>query len=423
MKITNVGIIGLGTVGTGVVKTLQSFEQICIKKIAVKNIGKKRYIPNFDESILTSDAYEVVNDPEIDIVVEVVGGIEPTFDLIKAAMNNGKHIVTANKELLAKHGQELFTLAKEKNIVVLYEAAIAGGIPIIMPIKTILCANKITKIAAILNGTTNYILTKMEESEVSYETVLKEAQALGYAETDPTGDVEGFDAAYKLATLTTIAFNQRIDINKIYREGITKISAQDIQYARELGYKIKLIALAQLTEDNKADVRVHPMLVSEKNVLANINNVTNAIMLKGEPVGEVMFTGPGAGEMPTASSVVGDILALATEINVSNYPLPMMRCHHAVKAVQSDISETFNQYYISINAANSPGAIGFVGTICGKHNINLASILQKGVNQDDTAEVIVITALSKESDVQNAIKELLESSSINKINSLIRVMS
>lgn len=423
MKITNVGIIGLGTVGTGVVKTLQSFGQICIKKIAVKNLNKKRYIPNFNESLLTADAYEVVNHPEIDIVVEVVGGIEPTFDLIKTAINNGKHIVTANKELLAKHGQELFTLAKEKNVVVLYEAAIAGGIPIIMPIKTILCANKITKIAAILNGTTNYILTKMDESEVSYEVVLEEAQALGYAETDPTGDVDGYDAAYKIATLATIAFNQRIDINKIYREGITKISAQDIQYARELGYKIKLIALAQLTDENKADVRVHPMLVSEKNVLANINNVTNAVMLKGEPVGEVMFTGPGAGEMPTASSVVGDILALATEINVSNFPLPMMRCHHEAKAEQLDISETLNQYYISINAANSPGAIGFVGTICGKHNINLASILQKGVNKDNTAEVVVITALSKESNVQDALKELLASSSINKINSLIRVMN
>lgn len=423
MKITNVGIIGLGTVGSGVFKTLQNFKQIRVVKIAVKNLTKKRDIPNLDESLLTDDAFEVVNDPNIDIVVEVVGGVSPTFDLIKAAMKNGKHIVTANKELLAKHGQELFTLAKEANVVVLYEAAIAGGIPIIMPIKTILGANKITKIAAILNGTTNYILTKMDESEVSYGEVLKEAQALGYAETDPTGDVEGFDAAYKLATLATIAFNQRIDINKIYREGITNISAQDVAFAREFGYKIKLIALAKMTKENKADVRVHPMLVSKKNVLANINNVTNAVMLKGEPVGEVMFTGPGAGEMPTASSVVGDILALATEINESNYPLPMMRCHHEIKAEQLDISETYNQYYISINASNYPGAIGLIGTICGKHNINLASILQKGVKEDDTAEVVAITAESKESDVQSALEELLKSECINKINNLIRVMN
>ncbi len=423
MKVTNVGIIGLGTVGVGVYKTLQSFNQICIKKIAVRDLSKKRNIDNFDESILTDDALSIVNDPEIDIIVEVVGGVNPVFDLIKVAMKNGKHIVTANKELLAKHGEELFNLAKDANVVVLYEAAIAGGIPIIMPIKTILGANRITKIAAILNGTTNYILTKMTESEVSYSQVLKEAQELGYAETDPTGDVEGFDAAYKLATLATITFKQRVDINKIYREGITKISAQDIKHAKEFGYRIKLIALAQLTEDNKADVRVHPMFVAKKSVLAKINGVTNAVMLKGEPVGEVMFTGPGAGEMPTASSVVGDILALATEINESNHPLPMMRCHHEIKAEQVNINETHNQYYISISAANNPGAIGLIGTICGKHNINLASILQKGINDDNTAEVVVITALSKESNVRNAIDELLLSSCINKINSLIRVMN
>lgn len=423
MKITNVGIIGLGTVGTGVVKTLEGFGQINIKKIAVKNINKKRDIPNFDESLLTNNPYDIVDNPEIDLVVEVVGGVNPAFDYLKKAINNGKHIVTANKELLAKHGEELFSLAKEKNVVILYEAAIAGGIPIIMPIKTILGANKIKKIAAILNGTTNYILTKMDESEVSYEEVLGEAQKLGYAETDPTGDVEGFDAAYKIATLATIAFNQRVDINKIYREGITKITAQDMEFAREFGYKIKLIAMAQITADNKADVRVHPMLVNKNTVLAHINNVTNAVMLEGHPVGQVSFIGPGAGEMPTASSVVGDILALAAEINESSYPLPMMRCHHNTKANQLDILNTVNQYYISIKAADNPGVIGFVGTICGKHNINLSSILQKGVNEDNTAEIVVITSQSKESDVKNAIDEMLKSEQIAKINSLIRVMN
>lgn len=422
MKVTNIGILGLGTVGTGVIKTLQNFNHISIKKIAVKNINKKRDIENFDKSLLTDNPEEVVNNPEIDIVIEVVGGIEPVFGLLKTAINNGKHIVTANKELLAKHGEELFGLAKEKNVVILYEAAIAGGIPIIMPIKTILGANKITNISAILNGTTNYILTKMDELGVSYEEVLKEAQELGYAETNPTGDVEGFDAAYKIATLATIAFNQRVDIHKIYREGITKISAKDMEFAKEFGYKIKLIALAQVTDDNKVDVRVHPMFVSKNRVLAHVNGVTNAVMLKGNPVGEVMFTGPGAGEMPTASSVVGDILALAIEINASNYPLPMMRCRHEGKADQIDIKDTSNKYYISLNAADNPGVIGLVGTLCGKHNLNLANILQKGVNADGTAEIIIITAQSKESDVRDALHEMLKSGSINKINSLIRVM-
>ena len=273
------GLIGLGTVGTGVVKVLKDYDNIEIKKIAVKNINKKRDIENLAPSILTTDPFEIVNDPEIDIVVEVIGGTDPAFELLKTAINNKKHIVTANKELLAKKGQELFNLANEKNVTILYEAAIAGGIPIIMPIKTTLAGNKIHKIEAILNGTTNYILTKMEKNNVSYEEVLKEAQKLGYAETDPTGDVEGFDSAYKIATLATIALNQRVDINKIYKEGITKISANDMQFAKELGYKIKLIALAKLTDDNKADVRVHPMLVPQKDCLASINGVTNSVVL------------------------------------------------------------------------------------------------------------------------------------------------
>ena len=213
MKALKVGIIGFGTVGGGVYKVLQSFNDIQIMKIAVKNINKKRNIENFDENLLTDNAYEIVNNPEIDVVIEVAGGVNPTFDLLKTAIKNGKHIVTANKELLAKNGSELFQLAKENNVIILYEAAVAGGIPIIMPVKTILCANKITKIAAILNGTTNYILTKMAEKDLSYETALTQAQELGYAETDPTGDVEGFDAAYKIAILSTISFNknQRTD--------------------------------------------------------------------------------------------------------------------------------------------------------------------------------------------------------------------
>lgn len=423
MKSLNIGIIGFGTVGTGVYKVLQSFGNINIKKIAVKNINKKRNIENFDESLLTQDAFEIVNNPEIDIVVEVAGGITPAFDLLKTAINNGKHIVTANKELLAKKGSELFKLAKEKNVVILYEAAVAGGIPIIMPIKTILSANKITKIAAILNGTTNYILTKMAEQELSYETALKQAQELGYAETDPTGDVEGFDTAYKIAILSTISFNQKVSIDKIYREGITKITAQDIKSAKELGYKIKLIAMGQVLDDGKVDVRVHPMLVSKKHLLAKVNNATNSIMLSGYPVGDLTFTGAGAGAEPTASSVVGDILVLASEMEITNKPNPLFVCNHEEYAVQIPIGDTINEYYIAINASNNPGAIGIIGTICGRHNININTIMQKGINTDNTAEIVVITEKSKESDVQNALKELLQSNSIKSIDNLLRVMN
>lgn len=422
MNKIKIGLIGLGTVGAGVFKTLSSFKQIEVVKIAVKNLKKTRNIAQLGNSILTDNPYDVVNNPDIQIVIEVVGGIEPAFDLIKTAITNGKHIVTANKELLAKHGEELFTFAEQNNKVILYEAAIAGGIPIIMPIKTILAGNKITKIAAILNGTTNYILTKMDTEGASYQSVLKEAQELGYAETDPTGDVEGFDAAYKIATLSTIAFNKRINVKNIYREGISKIQAEDMKYANEFGFKIKLIALAQLDENENADVRVHPMLVKKSKSLAHIDYVTNAVMLDGHPVGEIMFSGPGAGEFPTASSVVGDVLAIATELGTTDYPLPMMRCRHGESAKMIDISETVNKYYLSINTKNNVGVIAELGKIFAQNDISVSSILQKGLREDNTANIIVITEECLEKNLQNAVKMLKEDSCVNKINSLIRVM-
>ena len=269
MNKLKIGLIGLGTVGCGVYKTIQNIDNVEIVKIAVKNINKPRSV-EVPREMLTDNPYDVVNDPSIDVVVELIGGVEPAYDYISTAIKNGKHIVTANKELLAKRGEELFILSEEYNRVVLYEAAIAGGIPIIMPIKTILAGNKINRIQAILNGTTNYILTKMDVDGASYEDVLKEAQELGYAETDPTGDVEGFDAAYKITTLSTIAFKKRIKIENVYREGITKIRKEDMAKANEFGYKIKLIATATIDENDNADVRVHPMLVSKDSMLAHI---------------------------------------------------------------------------------------------------------------------------------------------------------
>jgi len=420
-KKIKIGLIGLGTVGTGVFKTLLPYENIEITKIAVKNINKPRNIENFDNSILTSDCYEVVNDPEIDIVCELIGGVEPAFDLIKTAIKNGKHIVTANKELLAKHGEELFIFAEKYNKVVLYEAAIAGGIPLIMPIKTILAGNKINKIEAILNGTTNYILTKMDVQGASYSDVLREAQELGYAETDPTGDVEGFDAAYKITTLATIAFRKRIKLEKVYREGITKIRAQDMKAANDLGYKIKLIASASIDENNRADVRVHPMLISKKSTLAHIDYVTNAVSLSGHPVGDITLSGPGAGEFPTASSVVGDVLAIVSELGKTDYMLPMMRCPHEENAECININDTMNKYYLSINAKNNKGVIGSIGRICAENEISLASIVQRGVDDDNTANITVITELALEKSLQKAVREFEEDECINKVNSLIRV--
>lgn len=418
-----IGLIGLGTVGSGVVKTLEKFsDKIEIVKIAVKNLNKKRNIPEKYMTLLTDDPFEIANNPEIDILVEVAGGTNPAREITETALKNGKHVVTANKELLAKYGDEIFETARKNNRVVLYEAAIAGGIPVVMPVKTILAANSFTEIKAILNGTTNYILTEMDENGASYADVLKAAQEEGYAETDPTGDVEGFDAAYKICTLATIAFRKKIKLENIYREGITGVTPADIKFANEFGYKIKLVASAALTDGNKADVRVHPMFVPKNHVLAKTSGVTNAVMLKGEPVGQITLTGPGAGEFPTASSVVGDILAVCSEIEAPE-PLPMMQCIHSEYALPVPIEETENRYYISLNTNDFPGAIGFIGTVCGSFGINLTDLLQKGINSDKTAEVVVITALCKEKDINLAVDKLAKSDVVNKINNVIRVMN
>ena len=417
MSKTKIGILGLGTVGSGVFKTLKNFSDIEVVKISVKNINKPRNIDGLDKSLLTANSEEIINNSEIDVIVELMGGVNPAYELIKKALENRKHIVTANKELLAKHGEELFKIAEEHNRVILYEAAIAGGIPLIMPIKTILAGNKINKIHAILNGTTNYILTKMDNDGVSYEEVLKEAQELGYAETDPTGDVEGFDAAYKITTLATIAFNKRVKIENVYREGITKIRKEDMAKANELGYKIKLIATATINDKNEADVRVHPMLISKNANLAHINYVTNAIEITGNPVGTVVLSGAGAGEFPTASSVVGDILAINSELNKNDYILPMMRCRHEENAIPVNINDTFNKYYISITAPNAIGIIAKIGTICANKNISLSSILQKEVFKNKTADITVITEKCQEKLIKEVVNELNDCT----VNSLIRV--
>lgn len=417
-SILKIGIIGLGTVGTGVVKTLKKFNNIKILKAAVKNINKKRDV---SLDYITDDPYEIANDPDINVVVEVAGGVDPCLDVLKTAIKNKKHIVTANKELLAKFGDEIFNLANENNVTVLYEAAVAGGIPIIGPIKTTLRGNEFDKVVGILNGTTNYILTKMETDNLSYADCLKQAQDLGYAETDPTNDVEGFDTMFKTAILANIVFHKKIDLSKIYREGITKISIDDIKCAKEFGYKIKLMGIAKKVQNKDVlDIRVHPVLVSEKSMVSGINNATNTVLLEGFPVGEIMFTGPGAGEAPTASSVVGDILAIASEISYTDTVLPYSRVKPQDNAIQQDILETKNSYYIAINAQNARGTIGTIGTICAKNNINLQSIIQKGIKEDNTAQIIVITETSLEADIQNALNEFKNQNI--EVTNLIRVI-
>ncbi len=423
MKKTKIGLIGLGTVGSGVFKTLKNFPDVEVVKIAVKNISKPRNIEGLDNSILTTNPEEVVNNPEIEIVAELMGGVHPAYELIKKAIENGKHVVTANKELLAKHGEELFHYAEKYNVVILYEAAIAGGIPLIMPIKTILAGNKITKIEAILNGTTNYILTNMDVNGASYETVLKEAQELGYAEADPTGDVEGFDSTYKLTTLATITFNRRVKLENVYREGISRIQKEDIKYANELGYKIKLVAYATIDENDNADVRVHPMFVDKKETLAHIDYVTNAVTLTGSPIGKITLSGPGAGEFPTASSVVGDILSIAREIGTTDYILPMMRCKpaHDTKANMISIEETENKYYLRLIANDKIGGIADITEHFAEKKISIESILMKEIKENNTAEIVIVTDKFKEKFIKELKEDFAQHSCVKELASMIRI--
>lgn len=423
MSKIKLGLIGLGTVGGGVFKVLKNFPDVKITKIAVKNIDKPRNIDGLDRTMLTTDPYEIVESPEITVVAELIGGVHPAYELIKKAIENGKHVVTANKELLAKHGEELFNYAEQHNVVILYEAAIAGGIPLIMPIKTILAGNKITKIEAILNGTTNYILTNMDENQTSYESVLKEAQELGYAEADPTGDVEGFDSAYKLTTLATITFNKRVKLENVYREGITKVKSEDIKYANELGYKIKLVAYAHIDENDNADVRVHPMFVSKEETLAHIDYVKNAVTLTGSPVGKITLSGAGAGEMPTASSVVGDILAIEREYGTTDYILPMMRCKHAhnTTAKMVPIDETENKYYLRLIANDKIGGIADITEHFAEKKISIESILMKEVKENNTAEIVIVTDKCKEKLIKELKNDFDMHSCVKELASMIRI--
>ncbi len=419
----HIGIIGFGTVATGVIKVLKSYKDIETDYVAVKNINKKR---DLKVKNLINDPKTIANDPKIDVVVELAGGCE-IIETLKLAIKNKKHIVTANKELIARYGNELFELAKKNNVAILYEASVAGAIPIITTIKTSLSANKYSLVAGILNGTTNYILSNMESKNLSYKECLKEAQELGYAEANPKNDVEGYDAMYKIAILANLVYKKRIDINKIYREGITKITSFDMKIADELGYKIKLIALAKLADEKTQalDIRVHPMLVSKKRALSSVNGATNAVFLIAHPMDKIMLQGPGAGQFPTSSSVVGDILCLKSEIFNNNDGdsktiLPMMQLCHSEKANQINIKQTKNCYYLSIEALSIPGVIGKIGSSCEKYNINISYVIQKGVLDNKHASVVVITEEAYEKDIDKVI-DVLQKNKIKIVNK-IRIM-
>ena len=419
------GLIGLGTVGQGVCKIVAKNAYLTLEKIAVKDLNKKRGI-DIDPKLLTTDPYEVINDAAISVIIEVAGGVDDAKKWIVQALNNKKHVITANKELIAKHGPELFKLAKQNNVRLLFEGAVAGGIPIIMPLKLSLAGNTIEEVAGILNGTTNYILTKMTTEKADYNAVLKDAQAKGFAEADPGSDVDGHDARYKTAILASIAFGKNVDPNAVFCEGITNISPLDISNADELGYVIKLLGIAK-SENNQFDIRVHPVFVAKEHPLASIHNEFNAVWVRGDAVGEVMFYGRGAGELPTASAVMGDVLAICSELQKSiSDPMPLMDFYNSQNATVLDIGETRNKYYIRLNTNDLPGVVGNLGTACGKHGVSLECVLQKGMHhqpdcENNTASIVLITHEVAEKNMQAALSDIRQQKTTQDVACVLRV--
>lgn len=436
-----IGLLGLGTVGTGTAQILLSPAQrhplvkdLDIHRVGVRSPNKARDI-DLDPSLFTDDLKSIVTDPDIDIIVEVIGGIEPARTLVLAAIANGKHVVTANKALIARHSDEIFAAAEEAGVYVLLEAAVGGGIPVVEPLKQSLCANRITALMGIINGTTNYILTRMKNEGGDFNAILKDAQDLGYAEADPTADVDGLDAADKIAILASLAFGGRINLDEVYCEGIRTITADDIAYADRLGFVIKLLATAKRQsgpdEPDQLEIRVHPTLVPISHPLSNVNGVFNAIFVQGEPVGQVMFYGPGAGSGPTASAVVSDILNIAALLKVERgdatqsdgTPMldPLLAPSHQHYCAIAPMDEVVTRFYVRLLAKDEPGVIGQLGTCFGRHQVSLESIVQIG-KRDGCAEIVVVTYEVREGNVRQAIKELEGTEAIARVPSILRVL-
>jgi len=427
----NIGILGMGTVGTGTVEIITSpsgrhplLKEINIKRVGVRSLAKQRKV-ELPEGVITTDLEAIVTDPEIDIVVELLGGLEPARSLILQAIRAGKHIVTANKAVIARYGDEIYNAANEAKVYVLIEGAVGGGIPVIEPLKQSLGANRITRVMGIVNGTTNYILTKMSTEKEQFATVLSQAQALGYAEADPTADVEGLDAADKIAILASLAFNRRVKRAAISTEGISNINSVDINYAEKLGFVIKLLAIAQIGESpNQLQVRVHPTLVPKDHPLASINDVYNAILIEGDPIGRVMFFGPGAGSGPTASAVVSDIMNIMGVL-VSRGKIetldPLLSCSHQEYCEILPMETIQTRFYGRFLSEDLPGVIGQIGTCFGKHNVSLESVIQIS-SHDNLAEIVVVTHEVQEGNFCQALEEIRQNLAIKKIPSVFRVL-
>ncbi|HHY43014.1 MAG TPA: homoserine dehydrogenase [Thermoanaerobacterales bacterium] len=416
-----IGLLGLGTVGTGVVELIEKNnniiakrinEHINIKKVLVKDLNKQR--SPLVEGKITDRFEDIIEDEEISVIVEVMGGEEPALTYIREALNRGKHVVTANKEVISKHGKELLELSAKNDVNLLFEASVGGGIPIIRPMKRCLSANQITKIMGILNGTTNYILSQMTEHGKSFDEALKEAQLAGYAESDPTDDIKGFDAARKIAILSSIAFNTRITADQVYTEGIDSVSQADIQYAKEMGQVIKLIAMGKKHE-NSVEVAVTPILLPEDHPLASVGGPFNAIMVEGNAVGPVMFYGLGAGKMPTASAVVADIMEA---IKNNNGGKLNCTCYYDFDIM--DPGEACSSFYIRLRVVDKPGVLAKIAGAFGENEISMAKVFQKNTI-NGTAEIVIVTYDVPFRNIQDALSEIKAYKQVVEVSTVIRV--
>lgn len=423
-NIRKVALLGMGTVGGGVYKILdkQKDEMVCkigseleITKILVRN--KAKYEDRVAVEKLTDQWSDIINDDSIDIVVEVMGGIEPAGTYIKEALEKGKHVVTANKDLMAVKGHELLEIARENRCDLLFEAAVAGGIPIIRPLKQCLSGNEITEVMGIINGTTNFILTKMTEEGMEFAEALKLATDLGYAEADPTADIEGYDAGRKLAILASIAFHSPVTFHDVYTEGISKISAKDIRYAHELGCEIKLLGIAKNTE-NGIEVKVHPTMIPSKHPLAAVKDSFNAVFVHGDAVDDAMFYGRGAGELPTGSAVVGDILDVARNIQFNCTGRIGCSCYKNIPI--KNIGETKSSYYVRMKLEDRAGTLAALAGLFGSNDVSISMLLQK-TKQGNTAEVVIVTYDVLEKQFMDSMTVISNMSMVKEVSSMIRV--
>jgi homoserine dehydrogenase len=421
-KPVRIGMLGCGVVGGSVARLLladsaelstRAGVKIELSRIAVRTIKPHEGI---NPALFTTDPFSIVNDPEIDLVIEVMGGIEPARELIMTAIENRKSVVTANKALLASHGAEMFTAAYAKGEDIYYEASVAGAIPIIRPMRDSLAGDFVTRLMGIVNGTTNYILTKMHEDNREFADVLKEAQALGYAEADPTADIEGFDAAAKAAILSGLAFHTRVTVDDVYREGISKITLEDVNIAKSMDHVIKLLAIAELTPADEISVRVHPVMLHKSHPLASVRDAYNAVFVEAESAGSLMFYGRGAGGAPTASAILGDVVAVARHIALNS--VGQRETDYADRDI-APIETTKTKFLIRLEVADKAGVLAAIATTFANHGVSIQTVNQSGRNND--AEVTIVTHLATEGELKATVAALKAMEIVNNISSVIRV--